>query len=327
MSDRNAHSSVQLMGSDPRIAHVLEIVRRVADAEATVLIRGETGTGKEVVARLLHAQSIRLHEPFIAVNCGALPDTLLEVELFGATKGAFTGAVTARTGKFEAAQRGTIFLDEVASMGQSMQVALLRVLQSGEFTPVGTATPRVSRARVVAAVNTDLQTLVASGAFRADLFYRLNVIQLELPPLREHRADVIPLAEHFLERYSARYGKVGLTLSESMRRCLVAHTYPGNVRELENAIHRAVVLATSASLSVCDLPPDFGDAQHSAAVRGRATAFHQAKAVLVAHFEREFLTAALQRTHGVVVAAARQVGLSERVFHVKLRKYGIRAAT
>jgi DNA-binding NtrC family response regulator len=328
MTCTTAPTSVQLMGSDPRIAHVHEIVRRVADAEATVLIRGETGTGKEVVARLLHTSSIRAREPFIAVNCGALPDSLLEAELFGATKGAFTGAVTARVGKFEAAQRGTIFLDEVASMGQSMQVALLRVLQSGEFTPVGTAIPRLSRARVVAAVNTDLQTLVASGSFRADLYYRLNVIQLELPPLRERSADVMPLAEHFLERFSVRYGKVGLRLSDTARRCLAAHSYPGNVRELENAIHRAVVMAVGPTLSAHDLPSDFGASLScGAATPGRTTAFHHAKAVLVAHFEREFLTAALLRTQGVVVDAARQVGLSERVFHVKLRKYGIRAAT
>ena len=327
MSETNAQHSVQLMGTDPRIAHVHEIVRRVADAEATVLISGETGTGKEVVARLLHTQSGRAREPFIAVNCGALPDSLLEVELFGATKGAFTGAVTARIGKFEAAQRGTIFLDEVASMGQAMQVALLRVLQSGEFTPVGTAAPRTSRARVVAAVNTDLQTLVASGTFRADLFYRLNVIQLELPPLRERLDDVMLLAGHFLERYSARYGKTGLRFSAAALRCLAGHTYPGNVRELENAIHCAVVLATTSTLSVHDLPSNFSSAVPAAVTAARGTAFHHAKAVLVAHFEREFLTAALKNTQGVVVDAARQVGLSERVFHVKLRKYGIRTTT
>ncbi len=324
MSDSSGNQQIALLGNDARVLAVAEIVRRVADAEATVLIHGETGTGKEVVARMLHVTSCRSREPFVAVNCGALPESLLESELFGATKGAYTGALTSRTGKFEAAQRGTIFLDEVASMSQPMQVALLRVLQSGEFTPIGTSTPRVSQARVVAAVNTDLSGLVAEGTFRADLYYRLNVIQIDLPPLRERRDDVLVLADHFLATFAAKYGKRGLTLSDGARACLRHHQYPGNVRELENAIHRAVVLTEGLVVGVHDLPPQFVPVRDDAGDRWRAKAFHHAKAVHVARFEREFLSAALEQTRGVVVDAARRVGLSERVFHIKLRKYGMR---
>jgi DNA-binding NtrC family response regulator len=315
--------SVVLLGCDPRIREVLEVVRRVADTDATVLIRGETGTGKELVARLLHERSRRANAPLVAVNCGAMPESLLEAELFGATRGAYTGALTARIGKFEAAGSGTIFLDEVATMTSAMQVALLRVLQSGEFTPVGTSQPRLSAARVVAAANTDLKALVAQGQFRADLYYRLNVIQLDLPPLRERSGDVPLLAEHFLATYRTRYGKVGLTMSPELVAELCSHDFPGNVRELENLIHRAVVLAERDTLTVDDLPRDF--AHRASTTRSVPDAFHAAKAFLVERFERDFLQAALERAHGVITEAARQVGLSERVFHVKLRKYGIHA--
>jgi DNA-binding NtrC family response regulator len=324
MPDAAAPRQPPLLGNDPRIARILELVRRVADSEATVLITGETGTGKELVARLLHASSCRAREPFLAVNCGSLTESLLEAELFGVMRGAFTGAVASRVGKFEAAARGTIFLDEAATMGHGMQVALLRVLQSGEFTPVGGTSSRTSCARVVAAVNVNLQALVTAGSFRSDLYYRLNVIQLELPPLRERRSDIPDLAAHFLDRYAARYGKVGLQLSDSVRIALMQHDYPGNVRELENAIHRAVVLAEGAALAIGDLPLDFHARSPDDDAAACATAFHAAKAALVARFERDYLSAALLRSRGVIVDAARDVGLSERVFHVKLRKYGIR---
>jgi DNA-binding NtrC family response regulator len=322
----SAIGSVVLLGHDPRIQQVLEVVRRVADADATVLIRGETGTGKELVARLLHLQSRRAHEPMVAVNCGALTESLLEAELFGAARGAYTGAVTARVGKFEAASRGTIFLDEVTSMSSAMQVALLRVLQSGEFTPVGVSHARISSARVVAAVNADLKGLVAAGQFRADLFYRLNVIQLELPPLRERAGDVPLLAEHLLAMYRMRYRKPRLSLSPEMLEALCRHDYPGNVRELENVIHRAVVLADGDVLTTRDLPRDFAPSDRSTPTRPGPAPFHSAKAFLVERFERDFLVAALGRAQGVITEAARQIGLSERVFHVKLRKYGIQAA-
>jgi DNA-binding NtrC family response regulator len=321
----SAVGSTVLLGHDARIQQVLEVVRRVADAEATVLIRGETGTGKELIARLLHAQSRRARAPLVAVNCGALPESLLEAELFGAARGAYTGAIAARVGKFEAASDGTIFLDEVASMSSAMQVALLRVLQSGEFTPVGATQSRVSTARVVAAVNSDLKELVAAGQFRADLYYRLNVIQLDLPPLRERTGDLPLLAEHFLAMYRMRYRKPHLSFSPELLDALCRHDYPGNVRELENLVHRAVVLAEGDVLSVRDLPRDFAPDRRNAE-RSRPAAFHSAKAYLVEGFERDFLVAALGRAQGVITEAARQIGLSERVFHVKLRKYGIQAA-
>lgn len=310
-----------MLGDDPRLLRLLELVRRVADTDATVLINGETGTGKEVVARLLHGESRRRREPFLAVNCGAIPESLQEAEMFGATRGAFTGAAASRAGVFEAATRGTVFLDEVASMGHALQVALLRVLQSGEFTPIGSTQSRVSGARIIAAANVNLQALVASGQFRSDLYYRLNVIQLDLPPLRERRGDIAKLVAHFAQTFCARYGKPPLTFAPALLHRLCAHDYPGNVRELQNLVHRLVLLAGSSSLTLSDLPYDFQTT--SPAPVQPARLFRQAKACVVEGFERAFLSAALARSGGVIADAARDTGLSERVFHVKVRKYAL----
>ena len=305
---------------------MLQLIARVAPTRATVLIAGETGTGKELVARLLHQQSDRADQPFLAVNCGAIAESLAQSELFGHVKGAFTGADARRPGKFEAAHRGTLFFDEVTSMAGHVQAALLRVLQSGEYIPVGREAPATCDVRVVAAANQDLRELVAAGTFRADLFYRLNIIRIELPPLRERRADLPILIDHLLRTLAAVYHRGELRLDTTSARQLLAYDFPGNVRELETILHRATLLSDGPVLSVEGLlesapqaaipPPHFGSAPEGT--------FHSAKATLVERFEREYLVSALHRANGVVTEAARVSGLSERNFHLKLRKYGLR---
>jgi DNA-binding NtrC family response regulator len=311
------------IGNDPSIREVLETVAQVADTDATVLITGETGTGKELIARALHEGSARRAREFVAVNCGALADTLLESELFGHVRGAFTGATDSRPGKFEVADRGTIFLDEVADMNHALQVKLLRVLQAGEYAPVGSAANRHCDVRVIAATNEPLRPLVAAGTVRADLYYRLNVICLDLPPLRARRTDIPLLVEHFLSRFAGAYGRGRLRLSPDVERILLSHPYPGNVRELENAIRRAVILCRGGEILARDLPRDMLEPlppPESAAPTG----FHAARAHALGEFERDFLVTLLQVCGGNVSRAARRAGLSERHLHVKLKKYGLR---
>jgi transcriptional regulator with GAF, ATPase, and Fis domain len=315
------------VGQTPAVKAVLHLIARVAPTRATVLIAGETGTGKELAARLLHQQSDRADKPFLAVNCGAIAESLAESELFGHVKGAFTGADARRPGKFEAAHRGTLFFDEVTSMGGRVQAALLRVLQSGEYIPVGRETPAICDVRVVAAANRDLRELVAAATFRADLYYRLNIIRIELPPLRERRADLPILIDHLLRTIAGVYRRGELRLDATSARQLLAYDFPGNVRELETILHRAILLSDGPVLSVegllepaaqATIPPPPSD------VAPAAGTFHAAKATIVERFEREYLVSALHRANGVVTEAARMSGLSERNFHLKLRKYGLR---
>jgi DNA-binding NtrC family response regulator len=314
---------VSFLGRDPAILALLNLVARIAPTRATVLVTGETGTGKELIARLLHLQSDRRTQPFLAVSCGAVTESLVESELFGHSKGAFTGADARRPGKFEAAHRGTLFFDEVTSMGSRMQSALLRVLQSGEYSPIGREEPIVSDVRVVAAANQDLRTLVAAGTFRADLFHRLNIIRIDLPPLRDRQADLPILIDHFLQIFGARYGRGALRLDCESTRRLLAYDFPGNVRELEAILHRAVLMCAGSPISVEGLL----EASEPAAAPSQPTAepgtFHRAKATVVERFERDYLTSALRRSGGVITEAARLSGLSERNFHLKLRKYGL----
>jgi transcriptional regulator with GAF, ATPase, and Fis domain len=311
------------VGQDPRIRAALNLVARVAPTPATVLIVGETGTGKELIARLVHERSARAARPFLAVNCGAVADSLIESELFGHLKGAFTGANERRTGKFEAADCGTLFLDEITSMSAGLQAALLRVLQSGEYCPVGMAMPVRCDVRVVAAANRDPRELVPTGAFRADLFHRLNIIRIVLPPLRERRADLPLLIRYYLDRFAAQYGRDELRLDgESLHR-LIAYDYPGNVRELEAILHRAVLTSDGPLLAVEPLTDPLDRPEPGDAPSGELGDFHHAKARVVERFEREYLLNALERSGGVVTTAAETVGLSERNFHLKLRKYGL----
>jgi two-component system response regulator AtoC len=242
-----------IVGTSPKMQEALRIASAVAPTDATVLIYGETGTGKEILARSIHYQSHRAQGPFVAINCGAIPETLLETELFGHEKGAFTSAVTSRVGKFEAADGGTIFLDEIGDMSPAMQVKLLRVLQERAFERVGGVRPIKVNVRVIAATNRDLRAAIREGSFREDLFYRLNVVPIHLPPLRERPEDIPILAQHFLERFKERYQKNIRAFTPQAMRKLRRWAWPGNVRELEYTIERAVILAQGEEITAQDL--------------------------------------------------------------------------
>ena len=242
-----------LIGRTPSMLEIYKMIARVSDSRAAVLITGESGTGKELVARAIHNHGLRSSEPFVAVNCGALTETLLESELFGHVKGSFTGAIANKRGIFEQAGDGTVFLDEISETSPSLQVKLLRVLQEREVVPVGSTEPIKVRARVIAASNSDLEKLSAAGAFRGDLLYRLNVIQLHLPPLRERREDIHLLAAHFLRKHANGVG-ASMALDEKTMQCLTNYSWPGNVRELENVIERAITLSQGGVITNDDLP-------------------------------------------------------------------------
>jgi len=313
-----------LIGKDPRIQEVLDLAEQVADTDATVLITGESGTGKDLIGQTLHEQSSRRHAPYVTVNCGAIVETLQESELFGHAKGAFTGATAPKVGKFEAANGGTIFLDEISEMSKPLQVKLLRILQFGEYAPVGIAENRYCNVRVVAATNQDLSPLIESGEFRKDLYYRLNIIRLELPPLRERKGDIPLLIDHFLHLFSAAYGKSDrhYQLTPEAEAILLHYDYPGNVRELENLIRRAVILCREECISPRHLPPEVLPKRHLPSTNPSPN-FREAKSRVVEEFERTYLTSRLNECGGIVSRAAHCAGLSERNFHEKLKKYGI----
>lgn len=311
------------IGRDPAILRILDVVEKVADTMATILIVGECGTGKEVLARFIHGMSSRCSRSFVAVNCGAIPETLQESTLFGHVRGAYTGADSQQMGIFEAADGGTVFLDEISETSKSFQVKLLRVLQSGEYFPVGSARAKSCDVRVVSATNHDLAKLIAQGHFRQDLYYRLNIIRMELPPLRERRQDIPLLTRHFLEVLGAQYDKPGMRISADARAALDTYDYPGNVRELKNIIHRAVILCQDDVIMPQDLPSDIVQGEASRKLNCTSASFHQAKAQTVEEFERDYLTKRLQESGGIVSRAARNCGLSERIFHEKMKKYAI----
>ncbi len=231
------------IAESPAMKAVLEMVQQVASSRATVLITGESGVGKEVVAKALHTLSSRAKKAFVAVSCAALPETLLESELFGYEKGAFTGAQASKAGRFELANEGTLFLDEIGDIPASVQVKMLRVLQEREFERLGASKPTKVDVRLITATNRDLHEMVAAGTFRLDLLYRLQVVEIEIPPLRERKEDILPLAYHFLSKYASENDRNGLSLSDDAVKALLAYSWPGNVRELENSMERAVVLA------------------------------------------------------------------------------------
>ena len=303
---------------------LLELVNQVADTTATVLITGESGTGKELIAQLIRERSSRHNKAYVAVNCGAIPESLQESEFFGHVRGAFTGATERKVGKLELAHGGTIFLDEIGEMSKSLQVALLRTLQSGEYSPVGSAETRYCDVRVLAAANRKLLDLVDAGEFRRDLYYRLNIIHLEIPPLREREGDVLLLCEYFLKALSEGYQKPGLQLSSQARDLLLSYEYPGNVRELENILRRAIILCRGNQIEPQHLSPE---------VRGTLPVsesvdlddFQSAKARAIEAFERVYLTNILRKCGGIVSRASDYSGLSERNFHEKLKRYGISA--
>ena len=313
-----------IVHADPRMTEMLAIADRVAATEASVLITGESGTGKEVLARQLHARSRRSRQPFVAVNCAAIPEALLESELFGHEKGAFTGAVARRIGRFEEANGGTLLLDEISEMDPRLQPKLLRAIQERMIDRVGGTAPQRVDVRILATSNRDLEEEVARGRFRQDLYFRLNVVALQVPPLRQRRGDVLPLARHFVSKYAELNGISCPTLSTEAERALTTHAWPGNVRELENAIHRAVVLAAGPEIGVTDLPPSVAGPS-SAPVGATRTAEAASKATLVgrtvADVERDLILDTLSHCLGNRTHAAGILGISIRTLRNKLRQY------
>src|SRR6202050_798515 len=319
-----------IIGTSPRMREIFELIQTIAPQSSRVLITGESGTGKELVARAIHENGARPKAPFVTIDCGAFPDTLLESELFGYMKGAFTGANENRRGLFQAADRGTLFLDEIGNMSLTMQVKLYRILQEGKVRPVGSTEETSVDVRVIAATNKDLEKEIAEGRFREDLFYRLNVIPIHLPPLRERRDDIPLLARHFLERYAKSMNKKIEGIEPEAMRRLEVYDWPGNVRELENTIERAVALETTKRVSLEGLPEriiNFYQESHS---NGQ----HETKPYLIpdagmdlekliSSTERAYLLAALECSGGVRIRAAEMLKMTYRSFRHYAKKHGV----
>ena len=305
----------RIVTRDPQFLSLLKVAENIAASSATVLVQGESGTGKELLARFIHERGGRRDEPYVAVNCAALPDTLAESELFGHEKGAFTGAVTRKIGKFEAAGRGTIVLDEISEMSPPLQAKLLRVLQERQVDRIGSNRPVSLEARVIAVSNIDLKDAVAAGKFRKDLFYRVNVVPLKIPPLRERREDIQLLARHFCETYGRMNGREAV-VSETAMDLLLRHSWPGNIRELENTIERAVLMGEGTEIAPQDLILDGDDA-----TTGCAGSAHIRAGVTVRDMERKLITTTLQAVNESRSQAAEMLGISIRTLRNKLKEY------
>jgi len=333
---RGPTTGQRLVGSHPAMLELFKVIGRLADRDLSVLITGESGTGKELVARAIHAASVRCEAPFMPVNTAAIPRELLESELFGHERGAFTGAVASRSGRFRDAAGGTLFLDEIGDMPPELQAKLLRVLQEGEVTPVGGSVPVMVDVRILAATHRDLDVAVAQGDFREDLLYRLRVVPVQIPALRERREDIPVLARHFVERYADDLAGGSRLLGEATLDILAAHDWPGNVRELENAVKRALVLSSGDVLA----PDDFGFLQASRAVasQGRVLGELVEEEVLGAldagesdiygrlleRVERPLIEAVLARTSGNQIRAAALLGINRNTLRKKIGDLGIR---
>lgn len=309
------------ISQSPKMEEVLSIAARSADSKATVLITGESGTGKEVLAKAIHYASSRKDKPFVAVNIPALPETLLESELFGHEKGAFTGADKAKKGRFELADGGTIFLDEIGDIPLNLQVKLLRVLQEHQIERVGSVENINIDVRIIAATHQNLEQKIKDGSFREDLYYRLNIVSLYLPPLRERKEDILPLIDHFVEKYSKENNKKKLSLSKEAVDLLIKYNFPGNVRELENAIERAVVLCRSDVITVNDLPNVIKGfkAEKEMVTNENTSLIEQVEAL-----EKKLIFDALSKTNGNQSQAGRMLGLTERNLRYKMQKYEIK---
>jgi two-component system response regulator AtoC len=312
-----------IVGRSAAVRTALDVARKVARHPSTVLVTGESGTGKELVARLIHDASPRAGAAFVAVNCGAIPEALLESELFGHVKGAFTGASTDKPGLFEEADGGTLFLDEIGELPAPLQVKLLRALQEGEVRRVGATDARVVDVRVIAATARDLQTEVAASRFRSDLYYRINVVSIRLPALRERKEDIPELARHFLDLYNQRLGLQVQRISAVAMRRLVEHAWPGNVRELENVIERALVLASGASIDAEQLPDALGAISANGAGGVPPSNDDLSVKRRIPELESELIRRALERTGGNRTRAAQLLDLSHRALLYKIRQYGI----
>jgi two-component system response regulator AtoC len=308
-----------IVATSEAMIELLELLERAAGFKSTVLITGESGTGKEVLARAIHAQSPRRHEPFVAVNCGAIPEALLESELFGHAKGAFTGADRSRRGLFSEADGGTLFLDEVGELATALQVKLLRVLQEEEVRPLGETKARAVDVRVIAATARQLDAEVAAGRFREDLFYRLNVVHLEVPPLRERPRDVPLLVDHFIAQFRATLGRAVRSVSDDALERLVAYRWPGNVRELENVIERAVILANGDTIGLPELPQNVVAGEEADGAAADLSLKRARRAAEVGAIRRALRATGGNRTH-----AARLLRISHRALLYKLKEYAIR---
>jgi len=307
-----------IIGRSEKMQAIFQLVDQVAPARSTVLITGESGTGKELIARAIHMQSPRAQKTFVTVNSSNIPSELLESELFGHTRGAFTGAVAAKKGLFEVADGGSIFLDEIGDIPPETQARLLRVLQEREFTPLGDTTPRKVDVRIIAATNIDLKEAVRQGAFREDLYYRLAVVPIELPPLRDRREDVLALAQHFIRKYNEENGRhVSDQLAPDVLALLEQYTWPGNVRELENVVERAVVVCDSSVIHGHHLPPTLQTAE------GSGTVTHLSLASAVEAYESDIIQDALKTARGSRKKAAKLLDTTERIIGYKVKKYGI----
>jgi DNA-binding NtrC family response regulator len=311
--------SEKLVGDGVSFQRVLEKIRVLARSDATALIFGETGTGKELVAREIHKQSARKRNPFVPVNCGALPDNVFENELFGHAKGAFTDASSTEKGLVGEAESGTIFLDEIDSLSSSAQVKLLRFMQNGEYRPLGTSRSMLANVRIIAATNTDLRREVLERRFREDLYYRLSALPIYLPPLRERIEDVPLLVNYFLNRYASQHNREPPHLSSGALQKLMAHSWPGNIRELEGTLQRVVLLISASMLR----PEDIELPVWSPNEVNNGDPFRHAKTNAIHHFERSYLAGLLAETQGNISIAARRAGKDRRTFQRLLQKYGL----
>jgi len=315
----------RIVSQSPRMTQVFEVIRHLADLDTTVLITGETGTGKELVAHAIHYNSNRRQQRFVRINCGALPETLLESELFGHERGAFSGATHARRGKFEYASGGTLLLDEIGDISPAMQLKLLRVLQEKEIQRVGGNETIQVDVRILATTNRDLETAIAAGTFRSDLYYRLNVVRIQLPPLRERMEDVPLLAEHFLRAFGEKAGRTPLGIERDAMNALTGYAWPGNVRELANVIERAAVMATGDRIAAVDLPVGAAPARESGEPARAALdlPFKEGRQQVLAEYEKNYLVNCLRRYKGNIGQCAQHCGVDAKTFYRKMQEYGL----
>jgi Nif-specific regulatory protein len=309
-----------MIGESPRMREVFRFIEKIAPTDATVLIRGESGTGKELVAHAIHTNSERSAKPFVAINCAVLSETLLESELFGYEKGAFTGAVAQKRGRLEVADGGTLFLDEVGELTAATQAKLLRVLQERQFERLGGTRTISIDVRIIAATNRNLEEAIKAGTFRQDLYYRLNVISLTLPPLRERREDIPLLAYHFVAKYGKKCKRLVSGIAPETRNCLLAYDWPGNVREMENAIERAVVLGNTEVMLPDDLPESLLESLLASPAPQKLPNYHEA----VNEMKKKFILQAIEQANGNYTAAAKLLGIHSTNLHRLIRTLGLR---
>ncbi len=329
LSDENRRLKEQLRKSSPNriitnshaMHEILKVIDRVSQTDANVLITGESGTGKELIARIIHSKSSRAEKPFIPVDCAAIPDNLLESELFGYEKGAFTGANTSRTGLFEAAQGGTLFLDEVGEIPLPMQAKLLRVIQERQVRPLGSNRFISIDVRIISATNRDIKKNVSEGTFRDDLYYRLNVIHINVPPLRDRKGDIPALALHFLQKFALMYEKDIRGISPDAMEVLENYAWPGNVRELQNVMERAVILCDGDRISLRDIPREV--CMMPGALASKNLSYKDAKKAWIAMFEKDYLTNLLKSTSWNISRAAEKAGINRRTIHRLIKRYGL----